>query len=110
MKDRLSNGDLQRLRVWRGSRERDVSIGKIVEDLTRQAADRQRRLGGIGDLWEEVVPVGLRKGCEVEGMAGGVLMVKAASPAARFQFDRWLRNGGEAQLSRRGGVKRVRMT
>lgn len=109
VKDRLTNSDLKKLRSWRTFREKDLSIGATVEGLARQAAAQQKRVDGIGTVWEELVPPHVRKACTVEGLAAGVLTVKAGGASGRFQVDRWLRSGGAALLNRKGGVKRVKI-
>ena len=101
--------DLRQLRHWRVWRERDISIG----DSIRQAAarvDEQRRAGrGAGASWEELVPARVRERCHVVLVLRGVMTVKVRDAAARFEVDRWLRSGGELELIRRAGIKKVKI-
>lgn len=108
VKDRMTNAEFQKLRAWRASRERDLTIAEAVGRELKQAAALQKRVSGISGAWDELVPEGIRRLCTPTGMSGGVLSVKASSAGARFQLDRWLRSGGDERL-RSGGVKRVKL-
>jgi hypothetical protein len=110
VKDRLSNSDFLKLRSWRGRKDFDLSIGRQVDAIAKSAAAQHRKMDGLDGAWDELVPAPIRKLCAVVGIAGGVLTIKVPSAAARFQLDRWLRSGGEAALSRRGGIKRIKLT
>jgi hypothetical protein len=103
--------DLQRLRGWRNFRERDLSIGGALADLTKDLRRQHRAVGGIGEAWAALVPPEVRRGAELVKLSRGVLTVKVTDAAARFALDRWLRGGGEAALARAPGVvvKRVKL-
>src|SRR5688572_27737500 len=92
---------LKRLRGFRNKAERDVSIGGALAEVEREVKKLQRAVGGIGSAWEEIAPARLAGRCRVVGITRGVLTIRAADAAARFELDRFMRGGGEAELSRR---------
>ncbi len=106
MPDRLDS--LKPLRTWRVRPERDTSIGAQVTAIVRQIAASHRQSGAAVAAWEAAAPQALLKCCEVRGTNAGVLTIRAANSATRYQLDRWLQSGGEAAL-RSGGVAKVRV-
>jgi hypothetical protein len=101
---RRSVESLERLRGFRNRPERDVTIGAMVKAAEREVKKQQRAVGGVGLAWDEVVPRTLAARCTVVGVSRGVLTVRTAGAATRFELDRFLRSGGEAELCRRAGV------
>lgn len=96
--------DLRRLRANRAPRERDLSIGRAVHEVEREVKKRAKATGGIGAAWESVVPAALAARSNPVSLARGVLTVRVADSAARFELDRFLRTGGEPALARAAGV------
>lgn len=95
---------LRSLRQFRNRTGPDVSIAPALKEVEREVAKKQRAVGGIGAAWEEVAPARLVGRCQVVGLSRGVLTIRAADAAARFELDRFLRAGGERELARRAGV------
>lgn len=98
-------GKIRDLRMPRGTpgtlaRE----LGFQVDRISRQ----HRALGTIGEQWGSLVPADLASRVWPESWQRGMLTVRAGDAAAGFEFDRWLRGGGEGAL-RRAGVRRVRV-
>jgi hypothetical protein len=101
--------DLKQLRRWRIRREYDISIGASVRDAAARV-DEQRKAGrGAGESWEQLVPERVRGRCHVVLVHRGVMTVKVRDAAARFEIDRWLRSGGELELVKRAGIKKVKI-
>jgi hypothetical protein len=104
---------LARLRTYRAAKGRDDSIAADLDRLTRGVRRRQRASGGIEAAWNELAP---RVGAAVVGVVvslspGGVLVVRVADAAARYEADRWLRSGGLEALRARcaATLRRVRL-
>ena len=58
----------------------------------------RKNLSGVAAAWNQVVPEPLASCVRLDGVAAGVLNVRVADSAARFELDRFLRAGGEAAL------------
>ena len=103
------NFDLLRVRHWRVRRDRDTSIGASIRDAAAKV-DEQRRAGrGTGESWVPLVPARVRARCHVVLVLGGVMTLKVHDAAACGEVDRWLRSGGELELVKRAGIKRVKV-
>lgn len=96
--------ELKRLRTLRAPRERDLTIAAAVKDAERDARKKARATGGIGAAWESAAPAALVSRALPVSLTRGVLTIRAADAAARFELDRWLRSGGEITLARAAGV------
>ncbi len=107
MKER--HAQLRQLRQWRAARERDVSIGASIREATARVDEQRRAAGGAGESWEALVPARVRERCRVVLVLRGVMTVQVRDAAARFEVDRWLRSGGELELVKRAGIKRVKV-
>jgi hypothetical protein len=107
MKDRPAQ--LKHLRQWRTRPDRDISITAALRDTAAKAEDLRRKSKGAGESWESLVPARVRGRCHVVLVRAGVMTVKARDAAARFEIDRWLRGGGEQELLKRAGIKRVKV-
>ncbi|MGD9689260.1 MAG: DciA family protein [Phycisphaerales bacterium] len=107
--------DLQlvaRLRALRTPPERDLSVAGPIARAASELKRRATNLGALGPAFDELVPPALRARAHLEGLRRGVLTVRCADSAARYELDRWLRGGGEISLIRRSGARltRVRAT
>jgi hypothetical protein len=105
-----------RLEAARAARTRRG--GGAPQDLSRvmlvqvpEVRRMRRQLAGIAAAWAEVVPAELSEQIRLEGVTSGVLNVRAANAAVRFQLDRFLRGGGEKELLRRFpvAIRRIRI-
>jgi hypothetical protein len=77
----------------------DLSIGAEVEKLRKAVVRRAGALGGLDELWGEVVPGELASLTRpVKLTVGGVLTVKGTDSSAVWAFDQWIRSGGLAVL------------
>lgn len=99
------------MRTFRGRREPDLSLGRMIGGLEREFSDRQRTLGDVIDMWNSLVPASLRGAVSIAGITGGTLTVAASSSSASFELSRALRDGLERALIERmpGRVRRVKV-
>ena len=106
-----SDAALQRLREYRNRPERNLSMTAIVATTKQQVTKRHRDLAGIWAAWSAAVPARLVHATEIVGVSRGVLTIRAADTGVRFEIDRFLRSGGEAEVVRRApiGVRRVKL-
>ena len=89
---------LERLRAWRGAKERDVGIAKAVRDFAKEQTRISRALGSVGEAFEAIVPIVIANECTLVGLRSGILTVETTSASCRFALERFLRSGGEARL------------
>jgi hypothetical protein len=108
---RRLNEELARLRRYRNRPDPDLSLAAPLRDAGRELQRQCRAASGIAGAWTEVLPPDLSRGSEVLSFSRGLLTVRTADSAARFQIDRFLRGGGQAALARRAGVavRRIRL-
>ena len=86
------------MRVYRGRREPDLSVAAMAAALERATAQRQRALGDVIDVWNELVPERVRGYTAVDGLAQGTLTLTVASSSASYELSRVLRDGLERTL------------
>jgi hypothetical protein len=99
------------MRVYRGRAEPDLSVGAMASSLERSTAQRQRILGDVIDLWNEVAPVRVRGFAAIEGLGQGTLTLTVTSSSASYELSRVLRDGLERTLVERmpARIKRVKV-
>jgi Dna[CI] antecedent, DciA len=102
---------LERLRLFRGRRERDTSIAPLVNAVERDLKRQDRAVGGADAAWGRLVPAELLRLTRVVSFARGTLVVAAHCSATAFELDRALRGGLENELraALRAGSLRVRV-
>jgi hypothetical protein len=100
----------QRMQKWRGARERDVEIGSSIKAFAKEQTRLSRALGEIADVFERTVPAEIASFCTLVGLKAGTLTVELTSDSARFELDRFLRQGGEAALKDQSSAANVRIT
>lgn len=77
----------------------------IGDELRRSA----KRLGGIMEAWDDLVPASLREATRVDSFERGTLTVTAESSATIYALDREMRSGLEAALQSATGGKLQRV-
>lgn len=107
-------GQAARLAAARADRTRPRATPTLSRMFLVQVPEMRRmrrQLSGIAAAWAEVVPAEIAEQVRLEGVTAGVLNVRAADASVRFQLDRFLRAGGEAQLLKRlpAAIRRVRI-
>ncbi len=102
---------LSALREHRVTPDRRITITPDVQGAASELKKLERRLGGVAEAWNRVCPPHLVDRTSIESLARGVLTVRVADAAARFELDRALRSGAEQELVRvsPSGVRRVRL-
>ncbi len=102
---------IERTRVYRGIRERDVSIERPLAGLERLFAERQRTLGDVIEAWNELAPSRVRGSASIAGLAQGTLTLTVTSSSASYELSRVLRDGLERDLVARlpARVRRVKV-
>lgn len=102
---------IERLRGYRGRRQRDLSISRQVAHLRHEADRVQRKLGALIDLWDATVPRHILPHTVLTGYRGGTLTVTVNSSSTAYELDRLLREGLLAELRQgfRGTLTRVRV-
>jgi len=89
---------MERTRVYRAIRERDMSLETPVAMFERQCAERQRAIGDVIDLWNSIAPAGVRASASIASLSQGTLTLSVASSSASFELSRVLRDGLERTL------------
>lgn len=104
-------GWIERMRVYRGFRDRDLTVGGAIDGMAREFRARHDALGDVIDAWNELAPRALRGLVRIEGLWSGTLTLATASSGAGYELTRELRNGLERTLVSRlpGRVRRVRV-
>lgn len=102
---------LDKLRRNRVRPERDLSLQR---DLAAEQVRlrRMRKAGaGIAQAWNATVPAELLELTALRGLHSAVLTVAVPDEGVRFRLDRWLRAGGQLELSRaaRTPVRRIKL-
>jgi hypothetical protein len=99
------------MRVYRGRAEPDLSIASMAAALERSTAQRQRMLGDVIDLWNEVASERVRGYATIEGLGQGTLTLSVTSSSASYELSRVLRDGLERTLVDRmpARIRRVKV-
>jgi hypothetical protein len=103
---------LERLRPYRGiGADTDPSIAPVVASIARERRRLAKALGPAVEAWEAIVPAPLARACTLVTLASGTLSVETASNAVAFELDRFLRGGGQRDLTEAtaGAVRAVRV-
>lgn len=102
---------LEQLRAVKVRPDHDGSIAAELARVREALARDERRLGGIGQVWDEHCPADHAPRTEVLGVLRGVLRIRVADDATRFCLERWLRGGGSQAIIRasRTPVRTIRL-
>jgi hypothetical protein len=88
----------ERLKRWRGPRERNVEISPLLKGFVREQTRLANALGSVSETFEAIVPGVIALECTLVGLRAGVLTVETRSASCQYALDRFLRSGGEAKL------------
>ncbi len=99
---------IERIRTGRRTR-RDTAhaLGEFLPKQYARDVDRPyRRLGALADLWQTQIPERIASKTALASFNRGVLTVHVVDSTTRYDLDRLLRGGIEAELRRsfRGGT------
>jgi predicted nucleic acid-binding Zn ribbon protein len=89
---------LDRLRRHRNKPEPDLSMGFLQQQFKQQVEKPYKQLGGLAELWRQLVPEELQAHTRLESFQLGVLRVEVDSSARLYELDRLLRQGLQQQL------------
>jgi len=106
--DERASERIGRVRALRAGRGAARTLAPELHAQVGFIARQHRSLGVVGERWGSLVPGGLAGRVWPESSRRGVLTVRAADAASGFEFDRWLRAGGDGVL-RTVGVRGVRV-
>ncbi len=89
----------------------DQSAGRVVGVIREDLVKAERRLHGVGEVWDRVCPGEHVGRTEVVGVARGVLRVRTSDAGTRYELARWLRSGGEREVIKasRHPIRKVRL-
>jgi hypothetical protein len=74
---------------YRRSRKRDrtIRLNEAVDQLFGEhISPRQARYGAVVELWRQILPVELRRHCEITDISGGQLTVRVDSPSYKYEL------------------------
>ncbi len=92
----------EQIEAMRRSRTRPAEDLSIREALRAEASDARRRSEAAKDAgaaWRALATPRLLDGVQVVGASRGVLRLRPANAAARYELRTWLASGGEAALA-----------
>src|SRR5688572_6106479 len=103
--------EIERLRGFKAPRARNLSLDAILAKEGAELRRSRKGMPGIAEAWATVIPPDLAARTTLVGLKRGVLSVRAADSAVRYELDRLLRSGGEARLCRLTSValRRVKL-
>jgi hypothetical protein len=107
---RVALARIEKLRPYRGRRERDVAIAPLFDAVLREHGRAAATLGLVTEIVESIVPLVLVPDCTLRGLTQGVLSIETRSSAAKYALDRFLREGGERTLIEAFGARSLRVS
>lgn len=111
-KTTIPGGDaLQRLRTLRVREAPDLSMRAVFSEESKHLERVRKRTGGAAKAWCEICPPELLRRTAIVGLNRGVLTVRVSDASTRYELDRLLRAGAEADLLRRSAapIRRVKL-
>jgi hypothetical protein len=99
--------DAQLQTVWR-QRQIKESVshlsGPLAMLMKHTLGKRVRQLGALAEVWDELIPQGVRDHTALESFSAGVLTVIVDSAPHRFHLQTLLAGGVQAQLQQQAKV------
>ncbi len=89
---------IENLRKTRSLRPVAPSIEREIAFQARDLKKLQKRTASIAEAWSTVIPGPLADHSAIDRLAAGVLTVRVADASARYELDRYLREGGLERL------------
>jgi hypothetical protein len=94
---------LDRLRSHRNRPDPDMSLAALLGAEARRHKNSARAVGGIEQVWAEVVPAELNDKAVVVRLRRGVLTLRVRDAASMYRLNQWLGGGGIKALRERSG-------
>jgi hypothetical protein len=68
-------------------RDRTIRLNEAVDQLFgKQISPRQARYGAVVEIWRRILPLELRRHCEITDISGGQLTVRVDSPSYKYEL------------------------
>ncbi|HAW95445.1 MAG: hypothetical protein CMJ33_03615 [Phycisphaerae bacterium] len=101
---------LRRIAPYRRKWDPDTSISGLVESTKKVAKRNEGRLATLTEAWDRLVPEQLTSACRFGEVRGGTITILVESSPAKYELDRLLKSGLEAELRRAysGPLSRIR--
>lgn len=84
---------LEKLRTWRGRKDRDLTLKRDLIALQRTLKKTNKQLSQIYELWESVVPEKIQSNAHPISLQRGVLEIAANGSPTSYQLQRLIREG-----------------
>ena len=84
---------LEKLRTWRGRKDRDLTLKRDLIALQRSLKKTNNQLSQIYELWESVVPEKIKANAHPISLQRGVLEIAANGSPTSYQLQRLIREG-----------------
>ncbi|MBN2182369.1 MAG: DUF721 domain-containing protein [Sedimentisphaerales bacterium] len=79
----IYNAIRQRKQKHNGTVTLSEALGQFMAE---QISPRQAKYGAIVELWRQILPVELRRHCEITDISGGQLTVRVDSPSYKYEL------------------------
>ena len=101
---------LARLAPYRRRRDFDPSIDGILDSTVKKAKRDEKRFSSFSEAWAQLVPAEILSCSRLAGSRGSSITIEVDSSSAKYELDRLLRTGLEADLRRlyNGPLTKVR--
>ncbi|MBX3390222.1 MAG: DUF721 domain-containing protein [Phycisphaeraceae bacterium] len=93
---------LDRLRKWRLSVPKNLTISAGVQRIAQDARRADRGLIKATEAWEETAPPEIAESCRPVALRSGTLEIACDSSAAAYSVNHWFQSEGAGALARRG--------
>ncbi|MCH2145030.1 MAG: DUF721 domain-containing protein [Phycisphaerales bacterium] len=91
---------LARIAPYRRRRDFNPSIGEIIESTKKKAVRDEKRFSSFSQAWEQLVPAEILACSRLSSTRGTTITIEVDSSPAKYELDRLLRTGLEANLRR----------
>lgn len=96
---RKGHDPLDRLRQLRVRPERARGLGEDMQLQLKSLRKISRTEAALIAAWNTAAPDSLASRCTPRGVRAGRLKISVPDASTRYELDRWLRSGGQQELS-----------
>jgi hypothetical protein len=90
---------LDRLRSMRVRPDRARDLSMDMQAQLKSLRKVSRTESALIEAWRTAAPDDLARACTPKGLRAGYLEITVPDASVRFRVDRWLRSGGQRELS-----------